>query len=84
MDLQFPYAKNQAKFEKLRCNNFAFAPKLTFLEGLSPVVDQELFSKNVDNEPWRLICKLHIFSLQTLCAKAKKGDTWTLDLDYLY
>ena len=51
MDLQFPYAKNQAKLEKLRCNNFAFAPKLTFLEGLSPVVDQELFSKNVDNEP---------------------------------
>ena len=51
MDLQFQYAKNQAKFEKLRCNNFAFAPKLTFLEGLSPVVDQELFSKNVDNEP---------------------------------
>ena len=49
--VQFPYAKNQAKFEKLRCNNFAFAPKLTFLEGLSPVVDQELFSKNVDNEP---------------------------------
>ena len=50
MDLQFLYAKNQA-FEKLRCNNCAFAPKLTFLEGLSPVVDQELFSKNVDNEP---------------------------------